>query len=128
MRYLLGALAVIWLADGLALLLAPQQVVALVKDAMARSPWVVRAEILAAVLGLLLLMAAPELWLTGLWSSMGVLMMLKGLFLAGGPDPWRQRVLAWCLDREAIDYRLGGLALCALSALLFSALGRLPPG
>jgi hypothetical protein len=54
-------------------------------------------------------------------------MIVKGLFLLAGPPPWREPVIAWCLSREAVDYRFVGLGLVALALLLFRTLGWLAP-
>jgi uncharacterized protein YjeT (DUF2065 family) len=103
MKYLLAAIAGIWMADGLALLVAPQHVIARVREVLVLSP--------------------QELHYRLLWTIMGLTMLVKGLFLALGPDQWRHHVLQWCLRREEVDYRFWGLGLCTLAILLLHALG-----
>lgn len=126
MTYLLAAIALIWLADGLALLAAPRPVVTLLRETLTASPRLLRWEAVAAALGVGLLVAAPALWLGALWGVTGAVMIVKGLFLAGGPPALRQRVLEWWLGLDDVDYRLWGIGLCTLAVLLFRALAGMP--
>jgi hypothetical protein len=123
MKYLLAAIAGIWMADGLALLVAPQHVIARVREVLVLSPRMLQWEGVAAALGILLVIGAQELHYRLLWTIMGLTMLVKGLFLALGPDQWRHHVLQWCLRREEVDYRFWGLGLCTLAILLLHALG-----
>jgi uncharacterized protein YjeT (DUF2065 family) len=123
MTYLLAAIAGIWAADGLALLVAPRQVIARTREVLAVAPAMLRWEGLAICLGILLLVGSQELRYQPLWTMTGIVMVVKGLFLATGPERWRQPVLDWCLGREDVDYRFWGLALCTLAILLLHALG-----
>ena len=126
MKYVLAAIAVIWRADGLALLAAPRPVVTLLRETLTTSPGLLRWEAVAAALGAGLLLAAPGLWLGALWGLCGIVMIVKGVFLVGGPPALRQRVLDWWLGLEDVDYRLWGIGLCTLAVLLFRALARMP--
>lgn len=123
MKYVLAAIAGVWAADGLSLLLAPRHVVTRVREVLAISPAVLRWEALATCLGIVLIVSTKELRYQPLWVITGIAMIVKGLFLATGPEPWRRRILEWCLTREDIDYRFWGLGLCALALLLLDALG-----
>lgn len=123
MRYLLALIAGLWLADGLAFLVAPRRIMDLLKQALELSPTLVRWGGLAALLGIILLVGGQGLRYQPLWAIVGIVMMLKGLFLTFGPDGWRRLVLAWCLQRDEVDYRFWGLGLCALAILLLDALG-----
>jgi uncharacterized protein YjeT (DUF2065 family) len=123
MKYFLAAIAGIWMADGLALLVAPRHVIARVREVLSLSPRMLRWEGVAASLGILLVIGAQELHYQLLWTIAGLTMLLKGLFLAAGPDQWRHQVLEWCLRREEVDYRFWGLGLCMLAILLLHALG-----
>lgn len=122
MKYFLAALAVIWLADGLALVSAPRTVVSLLREGLTASPWLLRWEAVAGALGIGLLLASPGLWLGTLWGLTGAVMIIKGFFLALGPPALRQRVLDWWFDREDVDYRLCGIGLCTLAVLMFRTL------
>jgi uncharacterized protein YjeT (DUF2065 family) len=123
MKYVLAGIAGIWMADGLALLVAPRHVVARVREALALSPALLRWEGLAAGLGLLLLWGAAGLHYQPLWMATGLAMVVKGLFLAAGPERLKAFVMDWCLQRDDVDYRFWGLALCTLALLLLQALG-----
>lgn len=123
MKYLLAAIAGIWMADGLALLVAPRQVIARVREVLALSSAMLRWEGVAVCLGIILLLGSGGLHYQLLWTVTGVAMVIKGLFLAVGPQRWRTGVLEWCLQREAVDYRFWGLGLCTLAILLLNALG-----
>ncbi|MEW6245727.1 MAG: hypothetical protein AB1555_03340 [Nitrospirota bacterium] len=123
MKYVLAAIAGVWAADGLSLLLAPRHVITRVRAVLAISPAVLRWEALATCLGIVLIVSTKELRYQPLWVITGIAMIAKGLFLATGPEPWRRRILEWCLTREDIDYRFWGLGLCALALLLLDALG-----
>jgi hypothetical protein len=123
MTYVLAAIAGVWMADGLALLVAPQPLIARVREALALSPSVMRWEALAATLGVLLLVGGPGLPYQPLWAVTGAAMIVKGVFLAWGPPRWREPVVQWCLQREPVDYRFWGLGLCTLAVLLLHALG-----
>jgi uncharacterized protein YjeT (DUF2065 family) len=123
MTYVLAAIAGIWMADGLALLVAPSHVIARVREVLSLSPRMLRWEGVAASLGILLVIGAQELHYQLLWTIAGLSMLVKGLFLAVGPHQWRHQVLEWCLQREEVDYRFWGLGLCMLAVLLLHALG-----
>lgn len=128
MQYLLALIAGLWLADGLAFLVAPRRIMELLKRALELSPTLVRWGGLAALLGVILILGDPQLRYQPLWGILGAAMIFKGLFLAFGPDGWRRVVLAWCLKRDEVDYRFWGLGLCALAILLLDALGWLQGG
>jgi hypothetical protein len=123
MAYLLALIAGIWMADGVALLIAPHQVIMRVREVLTLVPSLLRWEGATASLGLALLLGTEGLRYQPLWMMTGVGMMVKGLFLAVGPEPWRKRLVEWCLQREPIDYRFWGLGLCTLAILLLDALG-----
>lgn len=126
MKYLLAAIALIWLADGLALLTTPRPVVTLLRQALTASPGLLRWEGLAAALGVVLLLASPGLWLGALWGVTGAMMITKGLFLVLGPPALRQRALEWWFSREDVDYRFCGVGLCTLAVLMFRTLAGMP--
>ncbi|HJU03573.1 MAG TPA: hypothetical protein VJ692_00370 [Nitrospiraceae bacterium] len=123
MRYVLAAIAGIWMADGLALLVAPRQVIARVREVLTLTPRILRWEAVAASLGILLIIGSRDLHYRLLWTIAGLTMLAKGVFLAMGPFQWRHQVVEWCLRREEVDYRFWGLGLCTLAILLLHALG-----
>ena len=123
MRYVLAAIAGIWMADGLALLVAPRQVIARVREVLTLTPRILRWEAVAASLGILLIIGSRDLHYQLLWTIAGLTMLAKGVFLAMGPFQWRHQVVEWCLRREEVDYRFWGLGLCTLAILLLHALG-----
>jgi uncharacterized protein YjeT (DUF2065 family) len=123
MKYILAAIAGIWMADGLALLVAPRHVIARVRDVLALSHSLLRWEAMAGILGILLVIGAQGLHYQPLWTITGMAMLVKGVFLAVGPEQWRRKVLTWCLHRDEVDYRFWGLALCTLALLLLHAIG-----
>ncbi len=127
MKYVLAAISGIWIADGLSLLVAPKQVIARVREVVELSPRILRWEAFASLLGIILLLGTQDLSYHLLWVIIGASMVLKGLFLALGPEPWRDRVLTWCLERDDIDYRFWGLGLCTLAILLLDTLEWFPP-
>ncbi|MGH7256667.1 MAG: hypothetical protein ACREI3_12930 [Nitrospirales bacterium] len=111
------------MADGLALLVAPRQVIERVRELLRLTPSILRWEGIAICLGLVVVFGAQALPYQPLWTVAGVVMMVKGLFFLLGPDLWRRGLVDWCLRREEIDYRLVGICLCALAVLLLHALG-----
>lgn len=123
MKYVLAAIAGVWMADGLALLVAPRQIIARMREVVALSPAVLRWEGIAVCLGLVLLLGTGGVPYQPLWLVTGVAMIFKGVFLTSGPDRWRKPLLEWCLEREDVDYRFVGLWLCTLAILLLHALG-----
>jgi hypothetical protein len=122
-NYALAALAGIWLADGIALLLAPRYIIAQVRELVRQSPAVLRCELLAIIGGVFLFFAAQQLPYQWLWMATAGGMVVKGAFLSIGPHSWRGAVIDWCVGREDIDYRFWGLSLCTLAVLLLHALG-----
>jgi hypothetical protein len=116
-------IAGIWMADGLALLIAPRHVMTQAREVLAIAPKVLSWESLAAGLGICLLAGTRGLHYEMLWAMTGAAMVVKGVFLLMGPQQWKQKVLDWCLQREDIDYRFWGLGLCTLSILLLHASG-----
>lgn len=123
MEYALAAIAGIWMADGLVLLVAPRYVIARLREVLALSSAMLRWEGVAVCLGLVLLLGAGGRPYQPLWTVTGGVMVIKGLFLAVGPEHWKKGVLDWCLQREDVDYRFWGLGLCALALLMLNALG-----
>ncbi|MDR4478640.1 MAG: hypothetical protein R3B37_02660 [Nitrospira sp.] len=124
-RYLLAAIAALWMADGLALLSVPLLVVQRVQGSLQQSPQLLRWEAIGICLGGILLFWSGQLPYQPLWWFTGGAMVVTGAFLAWGPATWRTPLLAWCFTREAIDYRFFGLWLCLLAVLLLHALGLL---
>jgi uncharacterized protein YjeT (DUF2065 family) len=116
------------MADGLALLIAPNRMIETLKQALSISPGLIKWGVVGAALGILLLFGAQGLTYQPLWGIVAVMMILKGVFLFSAPDTWRQAVIRWCLAREAVDYRFWGLGLCTLSMLMLDALGWLSNG
>ncbi|HKN86731.1 MAG TPA: hypothetical protein VJV04_07730 [Nitrospiraceae bacterium] len=109
-RYVLAMIAGIWMADGLALLVAPRHVMVQVRDVLAIAPKILSWEGLAAGLGICLLAGTRGLHYEILWTMTGAAMVLKGVFLMMGPEPWRQRALEWCLSARTSTIDFGGLA------------------
>ena len=128
MAYILFAIAGLWMADGLLLLVAPDRLIGMLKQTLSISPGLGKWGAVAWVLGILLLFGAAELPYQPLWGVVALAMIAKGLFLFMAPDTWRQGVIQWCLEREVVDYRFWGLGMCALSVLLLDALGWLQNG
>lgn len=122
-EYGLALLAVLWLADGMALLLAPRFVVEQLREALAIRmplwPW----QCFAVVAGILLLWKGSDLPYHALWICAGAGMIGQAAILTVAPATWRDRIVTWLLQREEIDYRFAGLALCLLAVLLLHAIG-----
>lgn len=119
----MAAIAGIWLADGLSLLLAPRFVIEHLRDAVGQQPAIRNWQWLPVAAGTFLLVAGLPLHYQPLWILTALCMIVKGLVLASGPATWRARLLEWGLNREDVDYRFVGIWLCALAALLLRALG-----
>lgn len=122
-RYILGAMAGMWLADGLALLSFPLLVIRRVQESLQENPHLLRWQAVSLCLGAFLIVSSAEFPYQPLWWITGSAMGIKSGFLAWGPTMWRTPFLNWCFTREAIDYRFIGLALCTLAVLLLHALG-----
>ena len=123
MSYLLMAIAGLWMADGLALLVAPLWIVGQVRQALSTSPSLLKWSGLTLVGGMILLLQASDLPYQVVWMVTGLAMVVKGGFFMLSNDDIRQSVLQWGLSREAVDYRFWGLGLCTLSLLLIHACG-----
>lgn len=122
-EYGLAMIAGMWLADGVMLLVAPRFIIDTVRTAIQINSALWRWQLIAVVAGVILLWAGLELRYQPLWACAAGGMVLKGLFLACAPATWRERVVAWSLGREDVDYRFWGLGLCTLAVLLLHALG-----
>ena len=123
MSFLLMASAGLWMADGLALLVAPLWIVGQVRQALSTSPSLAKWSGLTLVGGMILLLQASDLPYQVVWMVTGLAMVAKGGFFLLSNDEIRQSVLQWGLSREAVDYRFWGLGLCTLSLLLIHACG-----
>lgn len=123
MDYALAAIAGIWLADGLSLLVAPRMVIQRVREALQERPSLRIWQLASVALGLMLLAGTLEFRYQPLWAITASGMILKGLFLVWGAPSWRAATLTWCFQREDVDYRLFGIGLCTLAVLLLHALG-----
>ncbi len=120
---LLFFLAGLWMADGVALLFAPVRMIHSLRQSLTMAPGLLKWGGVAALLGVFLLYGSQSISYQPLWILVGISMIAKGIFLYAGSDLWRLRIVKWCLEREAIDYRIWGLCLCTLSVLLLDALG-----
>ncbi|MCW5792968.1 MAG: hypothetical protein KIS97_01395 [Nitrospira sp.] len=124
-RYILAAIAGIWMADGLALLSAPLLVIRRLQESLEAAPNLLRWQAIGIGLGIMLLLWSTPLPYQPLWWMTGGAMVIKSCFLTWGPTAWRTPLLSWCFTREAVDYRFFGLWLCTLAVLLLHALGLL---
>ncbi|MCW5797779.1 MAG: hypothetical protein KIT40_04715 [Nitrospira sp.] len=124
-RYILAAIAGMWMADGLALLSAPLLVIRRLQESLDQSPQLLRWQAIGIGLGIILLLWSTPLPYQPLWWATGGAMVMKSGFLMWGPAAWRTPLLSWCFTREAVDYRFFGLWLCTLAVLLLHALGLL---
>ena len=124
-RYILAAIAGMWMADGLALLSAPLLVIRRLQESLDQSPQLLRWQTIGIGLGIILLLWSTPLPYQPLWWMTGAIMVIKSAFLIWSPDAWRAPLLSWCFTREAVDYRFFGLWLCTLAVLLLHALGLL---
>jgi len=124
-RYILAAIAGLWMADGLALLSAPLLVMRRLQDSLEQSPNLLRWQGFGIALGIILLLWSSPLSYQPLWWLTGSAMVVKSGFLLWSPTDWRMPLLRWCFTREAVDYRFFGLWLCTLAVLLLHALGLL---
>lgn len=122
-HYVLAAIAGIWLADGLSLLIAPRFVIERVREALQMNPSLRFWQLLSAAAGIALLLGTREFPYQPLWTLTATVMMIKGVFLAWGFPAWRSLVIEWCVQREDVDYRFVGIGLCTLAVLLLHALG-----
>lgn len=122
-EYALAMIAGMWLADGVALIVAPRFIINAVREAIRMNtalwPW----QLFAVIAGVLLLWAGLDLPYQTLWVCTAAGMMAKGMFLAAAPATWRDQIIGWFLARDDVDYRFWGLGLCALAVLLLHALG-----
>jgi hypothetical protein len=116
-------IAGLWMADGVALLIAPERMISSLRRSLIAAPGFLKWGGVAAVLGIFLLLGTRGVPYQPLWIIVGLSMVGKGIFLYAGSDLWRLRIVKWCLERELVDYRIWGLGLCALSVLLLDALG-----
>lgn len=96
-EYALAMIAGVWLADGVALLVAPRFVIDHVRMAIqintALWPW----QLFAIVAGVVLLWAGRELQYQPLWICAAGGMLSKGVFLAFAPAQMREKLMAWSL-------------------------------
>jgi hypothetical protein len=115
-------IAGLWMADGVALLVAPERIIATLRQSLIVAPGFLKWGGISAVLGIVLLSGTRGAPYQPIWIIVGVSMIAKGVFLYAGSDLWRLRIVKWCLERESVDYRIWGLGLCALSVLLLDAL------
>ena len=121
--YFLASLAGLWLADGLALLIAPHWIIEQVRYALQQSPLVLRWHILSILAGMSLSILTVHRPYQPLWIVVGISMVITGTFLWVGPEHVGQPAPNWCLTRDDVDYRVWGLVLCTLAVLLFHAIG-----
>ena len=121
--YALAALAGIWLADSLSLLLAPRFMIARLREVAQQQSTIWNWQWLSVAVGIFLLIAGLPLPHQPLWILTAISMITKGLVLTCGPVAWRTQLVEWALSREDVDYRFVGIGLCTLAVLLLHALG-----
>lgn len=123
----LWTLLLVWLFDGLALLVAPRQVISVLRDVITQYGGVRRGWAVTSALGIALLWLPASFSFQPLWLAVACAMLAKGLFIGLAPARWRDPLVAWSLSREAIDYRFWGLGLCTLALLLWQGLRTMTP-
>jgi hypothetical protein len=92
--YVLAALGGVWLADGMALLVAPRYIITQVRNLVHQSPAVLRWEFLTIIGGVFLFFGAPEFPYQSLW------MVTAGGMIAKEPSCRSDRIRG--VDRSSI--------------------------
>ena len=105
----MAALAGVWLADGIALLVAPHYIITPVHNLLQQSPAILRWELVAIIGGVFLFFSAQELPYQWLWMMTAGGMNAKGAFLSIETHSWRGPVIVWCIGRRTSTTDSGGL-------------------
>ena len=94
--YALAALAGVWLADGIALLVAPRYIITQVLELLQQPLAILRWELVTIIGGVFLFFAAQELPFQWLWMVTAGGMIAKGAFLSIRPHSSCGPVIDWC--------------------------------
>ncbi len=115
---LCGLIGLIWLGFGLTMIAVPSRLVGWLQRSFSHPFY--RFLLTQAILlgGLILLLGGAELPSHILWIALGVIAVLKGMFLLGAPDKLFVRLLGWWQSMPHWALRLTGLVLVTLSTLL----------
>ena len=79
------------------------------------------------LLGLALLIGTTSLQTAWLWAVVGTIVVLKGMFFLGAPEPLRVRLVAWWSRTPSWAHRVAGLCLVGLAVLLTIETVRIMP-
>jgi hypothetical protein len=90
-RYILAAIAGIWMADGLALLAVPLLVIKRVQESLLHSPQLLRWEAVGIGLGAILIVWSGSIPYQPLWWITGSAMIIKGVSSHGVPPHGARR-------------------------------------
>ena len=93
-RYILAAIAGIWMADGLALLSLPLLVVQRIQESLLQNPHLFRWQAIGIGLGAILILWSGPLPYQPLWWITGVARIIKGCCRTWGPAAWRTPLLS----------------------------------
>jgi hypothetical protein len=108
-------IAGLWMADGVALLVAPERMIATLRQSLIVAPGFLKWGGVAAILGIVLLFGTRGIPYQPLWIFVGVSMIAKGIFLYAGSDLWRLRIVDHSLWRQRCHRSHGSsrsLVLC----------------
>ena len=106
MSSLLMVIAGLWMADGLALLVVPLRMIALLEESLVAYPSLVNWSLLSSVLGAVLILQVEELPYHLFWLVIGLLMITKGFFWGLLRLRRPQRTFLGIQNARSLQYRL----------------------
>ncbi len=115
---MLALIGLIWFAAGLALIAAPTWWSALMARTLSSPSRRFSLTHAMMLIGLILVIGTSSLQTVWLWTSLGVIAVLKGMFFLGAPEALRVRVLEWWSRTPTWAHRVAGLCMVGLAVLL----------
>ena len=115
---LLMVIALAWAGYGVMLVAVPSSCTDWVTRSFGRPAYRFILTQTAILFGLVLLLGTSGHQWFWLWSTIGVVGVLKGMFFLGAPDRYRNALLNWWCHLPGWSQRLFGCLTVALGALL----------
>lgn len=123
--FVFTSIAVMWFSLGMGLIIAPAWTTVITESIISDEFRLFVLIQLGMIMSLALVVGATSLHFHGFWIVIGCIGLLKGLFFTWAPISRREAMLDWALKRPFWEYRLCGIILIVMAAMLVYGISEL---